>query len=39
MNDIIEAAYLLGFEPSADGMTVDALLSEAQEYLFQSLTK
>lgn len=36
---IIEGAYLMGFEPSEDGLTGEALLAEAQEYLFLSLTK
>lgn len=34
---IIEAAYLSGFEPS-EGVTGDALLTEAQEFLFSLLT-
>ena len=29
----IEAAYLAGFEPSADDLTGEALLREAQTYL------
>ena len=30
---IIEAAYLIGFEPSAEDLTEAALFEEAQEYL------
>lgn len=30
---IIEAAFLSGFEPSAEGLTETALFNEAQEYL------
>ena len=36
---IIDGAYLMGFEPSSDNITADQLLVEAQEYLFLSLTK
>lgn len=35
---IIEGAYLLGFEPSNDNLTAEQLLAEAQEYLFSSIT-
>lgn len=31
---IIEGAYLAGFEPSSDALTGEALLMEAQDYLF-----
>lgn len=37
--EIIEGAYLMGFEPSKEGLTGKALLAEAEEYLFLSLTK
>lgn len=37
--EIIEGAYLMGFEPSEDELSADDLLAEAQEYLFLSLTK
>lgn len=37
--EIIEGAYLMGFEPSTDELSADDLLAEAQEYLFLSLTK
>ena len=30
---IIEAAYLIGFEPSAEDLTEAELFEEAQEYL------
>lgn len=33
MAQIIEAAYLAGFEPSADDLTAEALFQEANEYL------
>lgn len=33
-NSIIEGAYLAGFEPSTDTLTGEALLSEAEDYLF-----
>ena len=33
MAQVIEAAYLAGFEPSADDLTVEALFQEANEYL------
>lgn len=36
---IIEGAYLLGFEPSEENLTDEQLVAEAQEYLFSSLTK
>lgn len=36
---IIEGAYLMGFEPSSEDITSAQLLEEAQEYLFLSLTK
>lgn len=37
-NEIIEGAYLLGFEPSEDDLTAEQLLKEAESYLFFSLT-
>jgi hypothetical protein len=33
MAQIIEAAYLAGFEPSSDNLTPDALYAEAMEFL------
>lgn len=33
MAQIIEAAYLAGFEPSADDLTAEALYQEANEFL------
>ncbi len=33
MAQIIEAAYLAGFEPSSDSLTTEALYAEALEYL------
>lgn len=33
MKQIIEAAYLAGFEPSSEGLTPEALYEEANEYL------
>lgn len=33
MAQIIEAAYLAGFEPSADNLTGEALYAEALEFL------
>ena len=37
--EIIENAYLAGFEPSNENLTTEQLFAEAQEYLFSSLTK
>lgn len=36
---IIEGAYLSGFEPSSENLTAEQLFADAQEYLFSSLTK
>ena len=36
---IIEGAYLSGFEPSNEDLTTEQLLVEVEEYLFSSLTK
>lgn len=33
-NAIIEGAFLAGFEPSNDNLTGEALLREAEEFLF-----
>lgn len=33
-NNIIMGAYLAGFEPSTDTLTGEALLSEAEDFLF-----
>lgn len=33
MDDIIEAAFLSGFEPSSDDLSADELAQEAQNYL------
>lgn len=33
MEDIIEAAYLSGFEPSSDELSADELAEEAQNFL------
>jgi len=35
MEAIIEGAYLAGFEPSADGLTTEALFVEAEDYLIR----
>lgn len=35
--EIIEGAYLAGFEPSRNGLTADELLAEAEEYLMKNL--
>lgn len=35
---IMEAAYLSGFEPSSDILTAEALLVEARQFLFNSIT-
>ncbi len=35
--EIIEGAYLAGFEPSTDNLTADELLAEAEEYLMKNL--
>lgn len=34
---IIEGAYLMGFEPSSEDLTADALFEEAQEYIGKSI--
>jgi hypothetical protein len=36
-NSIIEAAYLLGFEPSSDSLTGDAIYKEAMSFLEKSI--
>ena len=36
---IIEAAYLMGFEPSNDDLSYEQMLEEAQEYIYLSLIK
>ena len=33
MTQIIEAAFLAGFEPSSDNLSTEALYEEAEEYL------
>lgn len=33
-NAMIEGAYLAGFEPSNDNLTGEALLTEAEKFLF-----
>ena len=33
MAQIIEGAYLAGFEPSSDSLSAEALYAEAMEYL------
>ena len=39
-NELIEAAYLSGFEPSSDSLTPDELFEEAQGFLYEySITK
>lgn len=38
-NDIIEGAYLMGFEPSEDNITAERLWAEVQEFFLLSLTK
>ena len=35
-NAMIEGAYLAGFEPSDENLTGEALLAEAEEYLFNT---
>lgn len=35
--DIIEGAYLAGFEPSSDNLTPKALYDEAQKFLTELL--
>lgn len=37
MEAIIEAAYLVGFEPSSEDLTAETLFEEAQEYLMKSI--
>ena len=36
---IIEGAYLSGFEPSNENLTTEQILVEVEKYLFSSLTK
>lgn len=38
MTQIIEAAYLSGFEPSSDDLTTEALFAEAEAYLMESIS-
>lgn len=35
---IIQGAYLTGFEPSSDDLTGEALYQEAQEFLINSIS-
>lgn len=35
---IVEGAFAAGFEPSGDDLPVTALLAEAQEYLYYSIS-
>lgn len=35
---IIQGAYLTGFEPSSDDLTGEALFQEAQEFLINSIS-
>lgn len=35
-NAMIEGAYLAGFEPSDENLTGEALLTEIEEYLFNT---
>ena len=37
--DIIEGAYLVGFEQSNENLTAEQLFAEAQAYLLENLTK
>lgn len=37
--EIINAAYLAGFEPSIDNLTIGELVEEAREYLFRSIVE
>lgn len=37
MAQIIEAAYLSGFEPSSDNLSTEDLFEEAQAYLIESI--
>lgn len=37
MIQIIEAAYLVGFEPSSDDLTVFLLYKEAESFLLKSI--
>lgn len=38
MAQIIEAAYLSGFEPSSDDLTAEAIFAEAEAYLMESIS-
>lgn len=38
MAQIIEAAYMAGFEPSSDNLTAEELFNEAQAYLIDLST-
>lgn len=38
MTQIIEAAYLAGFEPSSEDLSFSALFTEAETYLMKSIT-
>jgi len=37
MTQIIEAAYLTGFEPSSDNLSTEALFEEAEKFLIESI--
>lgn len=35
--ELIEAAYLIGFEPSKEGLPLEDLLDEVREFLMQDI--
>ena len=35
MRDLIESAYLAGYEPSIEGLELDQMYEEAQEFLLK----
>ena len=35
MRDLIESAFLAGYEPSVEGLEFDQMYEEAQEYLLK----
>ena len=37
MAQIIEAAYLTGFEPSSENLSTEALFNEAERFLIDSI--
>ena len=39
MTQIIEAAYLSGFEPSSDNLSTEEIYEQAEKYLFEEIAQ